>query len=304
MEERLTTERKAPGSVGDRAREAAARLACWSGPVVPEPVLGGLTNQNFVVVDRGARFFVRIGHDLPAHGILRFHELAASRAAHAAGVSPEVVHHEPGALVLRFIDGRTLTAADLRAPVMLQRVAALLRRCHDDMVTHFRGPILAFWVFQVIGQYARAVREAQSPHAAALPRLLTAASDLARRVGPVTLALCHNDLLPQNILDDGERLWLVDWDYAGMNTPLFDLAGLASNCELDPEQERALLAHYLAKPPDGDTLSRFHALKCASLLREALWSMASELDPSLDVDYAAYTLLNLERFERAFAGSP
>jgi hypothetical protein len=81
--------------VADPAGRAAG-LPCWSGPVAPEPLSGGITNVNFVVADKGNRFFVRIGEDIPVHGILRINELAATRAAEAAGVSPEVVYAEPG----------------------------------------------------------------------------------------------------------------------------------------------------------------------------------------------------------------
>ena len=92
----------------------AAALPCWSGRVTPQPLKGGITNANFLVEDGGQRFVVRIGDDIPLHGVMRFNELAASRAAHAAGLSPEVVFDAPGVLVMRFIDGRTLTPAEIR----------------------------------------------------------------------------------------------------------------------------------------------------------------------------------------------
>ena len=110
-------------------RERAAGLSCWSGRVEPVPVVGGITNANFRVDDAGQSFFVRIGDDIPVHGVMRFNEAAASQAAHAAGISPEVVHLEPGALVLRFVEGRTLTAEDLRKPETLDRAVDLVRRC-------------------------------------------------------------------------------------------------------------------------------------------------------------------------------
>ncbi len=93
----------------------AAGLSCWSGPVTPEPLTGGITNVNFMVEDRGRRYFVRIGEDIPVHGVLRFNELAAARAAAAAGLSPTVVHAEPGAIVTDFIVGKTYAPEDVRA---------------------------------------------------------------------------------------------------------------------------------------------------------------------------------------------
>ena len=97
----------------------ARALPIWSGPVDPQPLGGGITNVNFLVEDAGRRVVVRIGDDIPVHGVMRFNELAASRAAHAAGVSPAVVHAEPGALVHRAHrgpDARSRGRARPRAP--------------------------------------------------------------------------------------------------------------------------------------------------------------------------------------------
>jgi thiamine kinase-like enzyme len=106
-------------------------------------------------------------------------------------------------------------------------------------------------------------------------------------------------LLPANFIDDGSRLWLIDWDYAGFNSPLFDLGGLASNNELTAEQETWLLETYFERPVDDALRRRYQAMKCASLLRETLWSMVSEIHSDIDFDYAAYTADNLTRFQGA-----
>jgi thiamine kinase-like enzyme len=281
-------------------RERAAHLGCWSGPVEPQPVGGGITNANFAVEDRGLRYFVRIGPDLPVHGVLRAFEAAVSRAAAAAGLSPEVVHEEPGALVLRFVEGRALAPEDVRKPETLERILPLVLRCHRELPDHLRGPSLAFSVFHVVRRYARTLREEGSRLLPELPRLLAATARLEREVGPVELVFGHNDLLAGNFLDDGRRLWLVDWEYAGWSAALFDLAGLASNSALPLEQEERLLASYFGSRPEATLWRRYRAMKCASLLREALWSAVSERRSELDFDYASYTAANLARFERAF----
>jgi thiamine kinase-like enzyme len=286
----------------DDAIAKAGRLSCWSGPVDPEPVVGGITNANFVVRDRGESFFVRIGDDIPVHGIWRWNELAASRAAHAAGISPQVVHAEPGAIVLRFIEGRTLTAEDLRGHRdTLARAIRLVRRCHREIGTHHEGPAVLFWVFQVLRSYVATLRRARSRHSPALDRLETIAAELEAVVGEIEITFGHNDLLAANFIDDGDRLWLVDWDYAGFNSPLFDLGGLASNNELDQDEEHWMLEAYFEAPTSDALWQRYSAMKCASLLRETMWSMVSELHSTVDFDYAAYTERNLTRFEREYA---
>jgi thiamine kinase-like enzyme len=279
--------------------ERVARLSFWKGPVKPEQLTGGITNRNFTVDDAGERFVVRVGDDLPVHQILRFNETAASRAAFAAGVSPEVVHSEPGILVIRYIHGKTLAADDVRDPGRLARIVPLLKRVHREMPRHLRGPLLAFWVFHVIRDYAHTLTAAGSRYASRLPELVDVAENLELAVGPVDFVFGHNDLLPSNLIDDGQRIWLIDWDYAGFNTPLFDLANLASNADLDRESEEWLLTTYFGRGPDKQMLSSYGAMKCASLLRESMWSMVSEIVSNIDFDYASYTADYLDRFARA-----
>jgi thiamine kinase-like enzyme len=282
------------------ARRAAA-LRCWSGPVDPVPLGGGITNTNFTVVDRGRRVVVRIGDDIPVHQISRSNEVSASRAAHAAGVSPEVLHAEPGALVLAYVDGKTFGPEDVRDPRNHDRLVELVRRCHREIPRHLRGPAAIFWVFHVLRDYGHTLREGGSVHLPILPRLLDEAEALERAVGPVDIVYGHNDLLPANVIDDGRRLWLVDWDYAGFNSPLFDLGGLASNADLDEQSREGLLERYFERPVTDALRRSAAAMTAASLLRETMWSMVSEIHSSLAFDYPAYTRDNLARYEAAMA---
>jgi thiamine kinase-like enzyme len=125
------------------------------------------------------------------------------------------------------------------------------------------------------------------------------AARLESAVGPIELVYGHNDLLAANFIDDGSRLWLIDWDYAGFNSPLFDLANLASNNGLTEAQERQLLADYFGVPTERSRWISYLAMKTASLLRESMWSMVSEVHSTIDFDFIAYTEENLKRYETA-----
>lgn len=280
------------------ALDAIRNLPVWQGRVAIEPLSGGLTNRNYLVRDARARYVVRVGADIPVHGILRFNELAASRAAAAVGISPAVVHAAPGLLVLDHVDGRTFTPDDVRR--RRGDCLALVRRAHRDIPRALRGPILSFNVFHVLRDYAHTLVEGRSRLAALLPEWLERAGRLQQAAGPVDLVFGHNDLLAANFIDDGRRLWLIDWDYAGFNTPLFDLGGLSSNNGFDADEDERMLEAYFDQPPDDGLRRRFRAVLCASLLRESLWSLVSELHSTLAVDYVAYTAENLARFERAW----
>ena len=283
------------------ALERVRKLAFWQGPIAPERVYGGITNINYRVDDAGKSYFVRVGDDIAVHHILRFNERAATAAAHTAGISPELVHAEPGVMIMRFIEGHTCTADDIRDPARLSKAVSLVKRVHREIPRRIRGPILAFWVFYAIRDYARTLDEAGSRHQSRLAELAEIAEELELAVGPVDFVFAHNDLLPGNFIDDGQRLWLIDWDYGGFNAPIFDLANLASNSNFDREQETWLLHTYYGRHPDPRLLASFDAMKCASLMREVMWSMVSEIYSTIDFDYPAYTADYMDRFARAYS---
>lgn len=291
--------------MSDRRDPVARALALpiWQGRASATPLGGGITNLNVLVTDARRRAVVRIGDDIPVHQIMRFNELAASRAAHAAGVSPAVLHHEPGALVIDFVEGRTMTAETLREQDLLEQALALVMHAHRDIPRHLRGPALTFWVFQVLRDYAATLEEGRSRHATVLPGLMDEATALERAVGRIEMVFGHNDLLPGNFLHDGTRMWLIDWDYAGWGSPLFDLGGLAANAGLDPRQEAWLLEAYFGVPADAELLGRYRAMKAAAALREAMWSMVQEIHSQLDFDYTAYTASYLETYRQALAAT-
>ena len=280
--------------------EKISGLPFWNGKPRIQPVSGGMTNSNFAVTDATGKHFVRLGDDIPHHGVLRFNEFAASQAAAACGLSPALLHSAPGVIVFEWIEARTLAPSDLKDAAIIARVAPLLKKCHEELALHLRGPVLAFWVFHVIRDYVAALRENKSPYVDELGRFLMISEELEKAVGETHLAFCQNDLLAANFLDDGDRLWLVDWDYAGFGSPLFDLANLATNAGFDEAEETHLLELYFGQKPGRPLKQKFLAMSAASALRETLWSMVSEHYSTLDIDFAAYTGENRQRFEMAF----
>jgi thiamine kinase-like enzyme len=158
-----------------------------------------------------------------------------------------------------------------------------------------------FWVFHVIRDYGHTLREGNSRHLAMLPELLARAERFEAVTGPIDVVFGHNDMLPANFIDDGKRIWVVDWEYAGFNTPLFDLGGLVSNADLPRELADQVLGLYFGKPVDDRLRLRAQAMTAASTLRETMWSMVAEIHSKLDADYVAYTAVNLRRFEAAYA---
>ena len=228
-------------SQGTDPVQAALSLNIWTAPESATPLEGGITNHNVLVRDGGKAYVVRLGDDIPEHMVMRWNELAISRAAHAAGVAPEVVHSEPGVLVLQYVEADALSSTDLHDPETLLATVDLIQRVHTQGLTALTGPVLSFWVFHILRSYAAFLRDKGSDHASALPSLLEEARDLEARVGAVSLVLGHNDLLPANVLRGSDRVWLIDWEYGGLNSPLFDLGGLATNAGLSHDAEEVML---------------------------------------------------------------
>lgn len=273
-------------------------LPIWSGPVEPRPLHGGLSNLSFTVADAGKTYVVRFGSDYLFHHVVRERELMTARAAHAGGFAPEIVFAEPGITVSRFINGKAFSEADMRSKI--PAVADIVRRFHTEMPRHVSGPGFIFWPYHVIRDYARTLQAGGSSFSGRLGGWLALAEELEAAQMPLPIVFGHHDFLPANIIDDGDRLWLIDFEYAGFGTAMFDLAGIASNAEFTSEQSEELLARYFREKPSRELRRSHAAMQCASLLREAMWGMVSELFLAVPaIDYADYARTNLDRLDVA-----
>jgi thiamine kinase-like enzyme len=265
------------------------------------PLSGGITNRNFLVSARGTadRWVIRLaGNDTHLLGISREVEHAATVAAAGVGVGPEVTAfiRPEGYLVTRFIEGSAVSDEAVHRPDTLVRVAESLRRVHD-------GPAIPglFIPYRIVEAY-RALALARGvaiPPEYELAQATTRRIELALLTNPVELRPCHNDLLNANFIDDGTRIRIVDWEYAGMGDPFFDLGNFSINHELAPDEDAALLAAYEGgvRP---DRLARLTLMRTVSDFREAMWGVLQQGVSTLDVDFVAYAG---EHFERLLAGS-
>lgn len=275
-------------------------LSLWQGPVTVVPLKGGVSNASFTVIDATGKYVARVGEDYPCHQVSREREAIASRAAHDAGLSPEVVHLEPGLMVVRYLEARTLTEADVRANA--EACVAIVKRCHREMAKRISGQGAIFWVFQILRDYAYTLKAENHRHVPDIPRWMAVVDELEAAQVPLPIVFGHHDLLPSNFMDDGQRLWLIDWEYGAFGTAMFDLANIAANNSFDAAGEALILESYFGTTPDEATQRAFHAMKAASALREAVWGMVSELHlHAPGVDYVAYAAEYLGRFERVYA---
>jgi thiamine kinase-like enzyme len=270
----------------------------WPGrPASVEVLGGGLTNHNLkVTLDGGEAYAIRIaGQGTELLGIDRRVEHEASLMAAAAGVGPEVVDFVDDCLVTRFVEGEMVPVERMRAHDALHRVAEALKAIHGAPPISGR-----FDAFEVVERY----RDTAVAHGGSVPgryeQALAVAHRIAHAHGPVTHRPCHNDLLNANFIDDGSRLRIVDWEYAGMGDPYFDLANFSINHGLDERQGRFLLESYFGevRAEDERALAR---MRYMSDFREAMWGVVQAAVSELDVDFNAYATEHFERLERTAA---
>ncbi len=273
-------------------------LPIWKNLENIEPLEGGITNLNFLVSDSGSKSVVRLGSDIPEHLVYRSNEIIVSEAAYQIGVSPKLIYNEPGVLVLEFIESKTLEPKTVREN--LNKIVPIIRKIHDEIPNKLSGQPQIFWVFYVIKYYSNYLSNNNSSHISLIPSLLKKAEKLEKLSSPREIVFGHNDLLAANFLDDGSKIWVVDWEYGGFNDPLFDIGGLSSNNDLDENLENDVLEMYFKEKPSKDLIIKYNAMKTASLLRETMWSMVSEITSKIEFNYAEYTSDNLKKFEESF----
>ena len=275
------------------------KLGLVRGPFSIEPISGGLSNRNFAVRTGGQSYFARICQELPLVGVDRRNEMACHQAASLRGLAPEIIHHERGLLVTRFVDGRTLDPQTIQQPAILPRLAALLGHLHEGWAA-LTGEVLYFCAFQTVRTYARTAARLNASVPPDIDRIIEDVTALAHRIAPFRPVLCHNDMMPANVIDDGQRLWLLDWEYAGVGHPLFDLAHATTAAGMNEAAQRALVEAYPGPLPTA-ALAEFQIFRVVALLRETLWSTIQSVASDIAFDYAGYARENLEAFRAARA---
>src|SRR5688572_6414248 len=293
------------GELRDELVEAMQRVPELAGRgLVLTALSGGITNRNFLVTIPGAddRYVIRLaGNDTHLLGISREVEYAATVAAAGVGVGPEVTAfiRPEGYLVTRFIEGAPVSDAAVHQRATLARVAQSLRRIHGG------PPIPGLFVpLRIVEAYRAlaAARDVRIPPEYDLASLIGRRIEVACLANPVELRPCHNDLLNANFIDDGERIRIVDWEYAGMGDPFFDLGNFSINHELTPDEDAYLLASY-GDADRIDHLARLTLMRVVSDFREAMWGVLQQGISTLDVDFVAYAGEHFDRL-RANASTP
>jgi thiamine kinase-like enzyme len=268
--------------------EAIARVPHWKNAkdLKAVPLVGGITNQNYRIETGGAKYVLRIaGSNTDRLGINRDCELEASLSAANLGIGPEVIYYiQPeGYIITHFIEGRPLPIEELGKPENIAEVARILHKIHS--LPPIKGE---FSVFLVVKEYTSLGLQYGVPFPDNFNWLIDRLVEIQKvlSVHPSELSVCHNDLLNENFLFDGQ-IRILDWEYAGMGDRFFDLANFSVNHSFDDEQDQCLLYNYFGQITPA-TWAKLKIFKVLSDYREAMWGIAQQGISQLDIDFKEY----------------
>jgi thiamine kinase-like enzyme len=284
------------GELNDILHDLESSLGPLSG--APAPLEGGITNRNYRVTLGGIDYVLRRpGKDTVLLGIDRGAERIANETAAALGIAPEVVACVDECLLTRFIPCSPLRSVEVAAAV--DEIALALRAFHESRVSLPRR----FSVPELLGDYAAIVEQRGVQVGGAYEHALAAAARIAAALPLREPRPCHNDLLAGNIIRaaGGAGVMIVDWEYAGMGDPRFDLGNLSVNNDFDEDDDERLLYAYTGAPPSPRGRAALKLMRVLSDAREGAWGVVQGVLSELDFDFAGYAREHFERLAATVA---
>ena len=276
--------------------EVVSKIEDWNGKDISiQPLSGGLTNSNFRVVVDGTPYFIRVpGESTDLLAIDRDNEVHNTKAAAEAGVAPPVLHHLPEyhVMVLKFLNGKTMSKDALNEPGMPTRMAQAIKTLHA-------GPRFYsdFNMFRLTEYYLTLCNERniKIPDGYLERVPVVARIEEAMSVRPLPTVPCNNDLLAENYIDDGEKLWLIDYEYSGNNDPTFELGNTCQEMQFDDAQIHEICAAYFGDV-STEQIARMKLNMIMSDVGWGLWAAIQAEISTIDFDFWGWAI---DRWSRA-----
>src|SRR5581483_8171811 len=277
--------------------EILPRISDWRNKsVMVTPLSGGLTNTNYRVEVEGVPYVVRIpGAKTELLAVDRANEYFNARAASQAGIAPRIAYYldDVNVMVLEFIYGETMSISKLSEPGMPTRMAQSLKQLHAGprFLHDFNMFRLTEYYLQIAEQQAVTIPDGYPTY---LPRVREIERAFARH--PLPTVPCHNDLLAENYIDDGKKLWLIDFEYSGNNDPTFELGNTAQEQQFDDARQRELCAAYFGEATGDDKLARMKLNMIMSDVGWTLWAAIQAKISTIEYDFWGWAI---DRWGRA-----
>ncbi len=287
--------------ISESIREKICSLPCFRDVSEVTVLPGGLTNQNFKVIDAAGSYVLRVSSDVSHLGIDREVELTCLKSAETIGVAPRLVYSDPNILVTGFVEGSSLTDETVNERDTLSAVVKAFKQLHNPL-HDLHGRIFFVSPYRSITEHFRTIRKHSIPIDGDIEQYGKVTRKLYSILPPFVPVLCHADLVGGNVIYDGQSAWLIDWEYAGMGDPLFDLGWFAIANELSEDNCRFMLETYYGKQ-DPDTWNSFNAMRILCALRDALWGLVQAHGSALDLDYGEHARKYFKIYESLIRAS-
>lgn len=278
--------------------KVVAKVPDWKRKkILITPLSGGLTNSNYKVAVNGVPYFVRVpGAGTELLAINRENEHYNSQAAHQAGVAPKVLYYLPDscAMVLEFVNAKTMTKESLHKKGMPARMARTIKKLHQGprFLTDFNMFRLTEYYLQICTEHEISIPAGYAERMSTMTTI-----EQAMSVKPLPAVPCNNDLLAENYMDDGKKLWLIDYEYSGNNDPTFELGNTCQEMEFSDSQIEEVCAAYF-----GDaTLDKIARMKLNMIMSDVGWGLWAAIQAKISTIEFDFWGWALERWGRAAA---
>ena len=280
----------------DTIKKKLATLSIWKNNFSIEILDGGWTNETYLVSNDNKYYVAKIGDDKKDFGIIRSNELQAHKAASLAGISPKLLYSKKDISIYEYVNDKKLTLQDIREEKNLLKIVNLIKIIHKEVFKYLKLPNSFLNIFQMIDYKFHALIKCNSPYKDKLNDLMEDCKLFQNETNAYKIIFSHNDFYYKNILYDGKKFWLIDWEYSGFNPNILDLANLSRNSELNEDEDNFILEEYFGSQITSKLRNGFNKIKCISVLNEVMWWMLAEIKSKKNIDYKSITKEKMESY--------
>lgn len=248
--------------------------------------VGGMTNKNFKVTLNKVDYILRIPGNGTEEMISRTNERHNSLLANKLGIDTDILHFNEisGIKLSKFINNaETINPKTAKREDNMLLVTDILKKLHNSDI-EFNN---RFDVFELIEEYEILLNKNNGKNYddyIVVKEKVLSLKNILNDLG-IELRPCHNDTVPENFVKDGERLYLIDWEYSGMNDPMWDLAAHILECNFSEEDEELFLDTYF----NGKTEEKYRTkILIFKICQDFLWSIWTNIKEAQGDDFGTY----------------
>ena len=225
----------------DKIKKKLETLSIWKNNISIEVLEGGWSNDIYLVTDDNKKYVAKIGGDKKDFGIKLSNEIQAHRAAYQERISPKLLCHKKEISIYEYINYKILTLQEISEEKNLLKLVNLIKIIHNEVFNYLKNINSFLNIFQIIDHKFHVLKKYNSPYNDKLNDLIKDCKLFQSETNSHKIVFTHNDFYYKNILYDGKKFWIIDWEYSGFNPNILDLANLSRNIGLNKNEENFIL---------------------------------------------------------------